>query len=66
MTAEFYPLQVLLLALSGWANREQQRTIEYLGRENRVLKEQLKGRRIRRDPLWVPFSSSASPIIQDG
>ncbi len=47
MTAEFYPLQVLLLALSGWANREQQRTIEYLVEENRVLKEQLKGRMLR-------------------
>jgi hypothetical protein len=47
MTAEFYPLQVLLLALSGWATREQQRTIEYLVEENRVLKEQLKGRRLR-------------------
>ena len=44
MTAEFYPLQVLLLAVSGWANREQQRAIEYLVEENRVLKEQLKGR----------------------
>ena len=38
MTAEYYPLQVLLLALSGWVNREQQRTIEYLVEENRVLK----------------------------
>jgi hypothetical protein len=41
MTAEFYPLQVLLLALSGWANPEQQRTIEYLVEANRVLNEQL-------------------------
>ena len=45
--AEYYPLQVLLLALSGWVNREQQRTIEYLVEENRVLKEQLKGRKLR-------------------
>jgi len=28
-------------------SREQQRTIEYLVEENRVLKEQLKGRRLR-------------------
>ncbi|MHC5211834.1 MAG: transposase [Planctomycetota bacterium] len=47
MTAEYYPLQVLLLTLSGWVNREQQLTIEYLVEENRVLKEQLKGRRLR-------------------
>ncbi len=30
MTAEYHPLQVLLLAFSGWVNREQQRTIEVL------------------------------------
>jgi len=47
MTAEYYPLQVLLLALSGWVNRVQQRTIDYLVEENRVLKEQLKGRKLR-------------------
>jgi hypothetical protein len=47
MTADFYPLQVLLVAFSGWVHREQQRTIEYLVEENRVLKEQLKGRRLR-------------------
>jgi len=47
MTADYYPLQVLLLACSGWVNREQQRTIEYLVEENRVLKEQFKGRKLR-------------------
>ncbi len=47
MTAEYYPLQILLLALSGWVNRVQQRTIEYLVEENRVLKEQLRGRKLR-------------------
>ena len=30
MTAEYYSLQVLLLTVSGWVNREQQLTIEYL------------------------------------
>ncbi len=30
MTADYYPLQVLLLTIAGWVNREQQRTIEYL------------------------------------
>ncbi len=47
MTADYYPLQVLLLAFSAWVNREQQRTIEYLVEENRVLKEQFKGRKLR-------------------
>ena len=44
MTADTYPLQVLLLTVSGWANRHQQEVVEYLVEENRVLKEQMKGR----------------------
>ena len=47
MRADFYPLQVLLAALAGWLNRHQQDVIAYLVEENRVLKEQLKGRRLR-------------------
>ena len=47
MTADYYPFQFLLLTFSGWVSREQQRTIEYLVEENRVLKEQLKGRKLR-------------------
>jgi len=33
------------VTFAGWVNREQARTIEYLLEENRVLKEQLEGRR---------------------
>jgi hypothetical protein len=47
MTADVYALQVLLVTLSGWVNRHQQHVIEYLVEENRVLKEQVKGRRLR-------------------
>ena len=47
MNAENYPLRVLLLTLAGWVSREQQKTIEYLVEENRVLKEQLQGRKLR-------------------
>ena len=47
MKAEIYPLQVLLLTVSGWVNRHQQEMIEYLVEENRVLKEQMKGRGLR-------------------
>ena len=47
MTADYYPLRTLLLTVSGWVNREQQRTIEYLVEENRVLKEQFNGRKLR-------------------
>ncbi|MFH2009307.1 MAG: helix-turn-helix domain-containing protein [bacterium] len=40
-------LQFLLLTFAGWVNRKQQRVIEYLLEENRVLREQLGGRRLR-------------------
>ena len=35
------------MSVAGWVHREQQRTIEYQVEENRVLKEQLDGRRLR-------------------
>ena len=47
MLADIYPLRVLLLTVSGWVNRHQADLIAYLGEENRVLKEQLKGRALR-------------------
>ena len=47
MTTDVYPLQVLLVTLAGWINRHQQHVIEYLVEENRVLKGQMKGRRLR-------------------
>jgi hypothetical protein len=47
MTADLYPLQMLLVTLAGWVNRHQQYVIDYLVEENRVLKEQVKGRRLR-------------------
>src|SRR5262245_49226416 len=47
MTADVYPLQVLLVTLAGWVNRHRQHLIEYRMAENRVLKGQLKGRRLR-------------------
>src|SRR2546428_690103 len=47
MTADLSPLRLLLVTLAGWVNRHQQEVIEYLVEENRVLREQLKGRRVR-------------------
>jgi hypothetical protein len=47
MTADFLPLRLLLLTLAGWGNRHQQHVIDYLIEENRVLREQLRGRRVR-------------------
>jgi transposase InsO family protein len=45
--AEIYPLQVLLATCAGRMNRRQAEIHEYLMEENRVLKEQLKGKRLR-------------------
>jgi hypothetical protein len=42
-----YLLQFLLMTIAGWLNRKQQDEIEYLKEENRVLREQLGGRRLR-------------------
>jgi putative transposase len=47
MRADLHPLRTLLLVASGWVNRQQQDTIAYLVEENRVLKAQLKGRKLR-------------------
>jgi hypothetical protein len=47
MRADLSPLRLLLVTLAGWINRHQHQVIEYLVEENRVLKEQLKGRRLR-------------------
>lgn len=41
------PLQFLLFLFAGWVSRHQQETIEYLQEENRVLREQLSGKRLR-------------------
>jgi putative transposase len=41
------PWHIVLLALAGWLNREQQKIIEYLKEENRVLRVQLGDKRLR-------------------
>jgi hypothetical protein len=40
-------LQFLTLIFAGCVNRQQQDVIEYLQEENRALREQLGGRRLR-------------------
>ena len=39
--------QLCVQAMVGWVNRGQQQVIDYLVEENRVLREQLGGRRLR-------------------
>jgi transposase InsO family protein len=41
------PFRFLLIAVAGWMNQRQLQAIEYLREENRVLREQLGGRRSR-------------------
>jgi putative transposase len=43
------PFRLLLISLAGWLNQRQQDVIEYLQEENRVLREQLGGKRLRFD-----------------
>ena len=45
MRADIYPLQVLLLTVSGWVYRHQADVIAYLIEENRVLEEQIRAAR---------------------
>src|SRR3954449_6534806 len=40
------PIQFVLIVLAGWMNQRQLKMIEYLREENRVLREQLGGRRV--------------------
>ena len=40
-------LRFLLATMGGWVNRSQQDVVEYLRTENRVLREQLGGPRLR-------------------
>ncbi len=47
MTIVLQAFHLLLIALAGWLNRQQQAVIDYLIEENRVLKEQREGHRLR-------------------
>jgi transposase InsO family protein len=47
MSLFIQPFHLLVVALAGWINRDQQAVIDYLIEENRVLKNQLEGRRLR-------------------
>ena len=40
-------LTMLLMVVSGWVHRRQLIVIEFLQGENRLLKERLRGKRIR-------------------
>ena len=41
------PFRFVLIAVAGWMNQHQLQVIDYLREENRVLREQMGGRRLR-------------------
>jgi hypothetical protein len=41
------PFRFVLIAVAGWMNQRQLQMIDYLREENRVLREQLSGHRVR-------------------
>ena len=41
------PFYLLVMSLAGYLNREQQKILDYLKAENAVLRQQLRGRRLR-------------------
>ena len=43
----FDPFRLLLISISGWMNQQQRDVIDYLQEENRVLRQQLGGKRLR-------------------
>src|SRR5215813_14185401 len=47
MSGVLDPFRFMLIAVAGWMNQRQLRVIAYLREENRVLREQLGGRRMR-------------------
>jgi hypothetical protein len=54
-------LHVLIAMVAGWLQRHQQQVITYLHEENRVLKAQLGGRRLRlTDTAPAPRSARTS------
>jgi len=47
MHTVFDPFSFLVVSIAGWMNQHQQRVIDYLIEENRVLREQIGARRMR-------------------
>ena len=47
MSGVLDPFRFVLIAVTGWMNQRQLQAIDYLREENRVLREQLGGRRLR-------------------
>jgi len=56
-------LSFLLMVVSGWVHRHQLLVIEFLQAENRLLKERLRGKRIRfTDPERALLARKAKAV----
>ena len=53
MRTPLQPLILLVVAIAGWLQRDQQAAIVYLLEENRVLKARLGGRKLRLCLLFI-------------
>jgi len=61
------PIQFLMWLFAGWVNRSQQDLIEYLEEENRVLREQLGGKRpLVTDGQRPRLAAKAKAIVRKG
>jgi hypothetical protein len=47
MRRALYPFRFVLIAVAGWMKQRQLQMIDYLREENRALREQRGGRRVR-------------------
>jgi transposase InsO family protein len=47
MRGDLDPFSFVVISIAGWMNQHQQRVIEYLMEENRVLREQIGNRRMK-------------------
>ena len=62
-----YLWQFFVMAFAGWVNRFQQDAVEYLKEENRVVREQLGGRRLRfTDAQRRRLAARARTLGRDG
>ena len=60
------PWHFIVMAISGWMNRQQQEVIDYLREENRILREKLGRKRIILNDAQDSRRFSLSPQAADG
>jgi hypothetical protein len=70
MTRSLDPFRFVLIAVSGWMNQQQLQLIHYLREGNRVLREQLGGKRLRlndgqRRRLAATAKGSGRKLLQE-